>query len=141
MDPNHFNFHLNHTQAMMAHPPPPTSSPPQSVPGRRFDCSPVWLLLLVLINFLTLQNSSRRRRSRRFLRSAPRLIVPSKSRRKRKQTRAGLARQSIRSVDAFRQQWRFEQRWKDENSSGKVCETQHQRARTATNARLERCLR
>lgn len=37
MDPHHFNFHLNHTQAMMNHPPPPTSSPPQSVPGRRYD--------------------------------------------------------------------------------------------------------
>lgn len=38
MDPHHFNFHLNHTQAIaMGHqpPPPPTSSPPQSVPGRR----------------------------------------------------------------------------------------------------------
>lgn len=34
MDPHHFNFHLNHTQAM--NPPQPTSSPPQSVPGRRY---------------------------------------------------------------------------------------------------------
>ena len=34
MDAHHFNFHLNHAQAML-HPPAPTSSPPQSVPGRR----------------------------------------------------------------------------------------------------------
>ncbi|CAG9799197.1 unnamed protein product [Chironomus riparius] len=34
MDPHHFNFHLNHSQTLN-HPPPPTSSPPQSVPGRR----------------------------------------------------------------------------------------------------------
>lgn len=39
MDPHHFNFHLNHTQAMLSHPPPPTSSPPQSVPGRRYVLS------------------------------------------------------------------------------------------------------
>lgn len=34
MDPHHFNFHLNHAQAMQHHQPAPTSSPPQqSVPG------------------------------------------------------------------------------------------------------------
>ncbi|KAG5679252.1 hypothetical protein PVAND_008832 [Polypedilum vanderplanki] len=47
MDPHHFNFHLNHTQAMsaMAHhpPPPPTASPPQSVPGRRTPLGTVGL--------------------------------------------------------------------------------------------------
>jgi hypothetical protein len=37
MDPHHFNFHLNHTQTLsMNQPPAPTSSSPtQSVPGRR----------------------------------------------------------------------------------------------------------
>ena len=33
MDPHHFNFHLNHAQAMQHHQPAPTASPPQSVPG------------------------------------------------------------------------------------------------------------
>ncbi|CAO1360081.1 unnamed protein product [Diamesa hyperborea] len=42
MDAHHFNFHLNHAQAML-HPPAPTSSPPQSVPGRRTPLGTVGL--------------------------------------------------------------------------------------------------
>lgn len=53
MDPHHFNFHLNHTQAMLSHPPPPTSSPPQSVPGRRYDTSQTIIFHIIPLKTFT----------------------------------------------------------------------------------------